>query len=408
MQFYKVGGAVRDKLLNRKVVDYDYVVVGATIEEMLSANYTPVGKDFPVFLHPQTHDEYALARTERKVSKGYHGFQFFADNKVTLEADLVRRDLTINAIAEDKEGKLYDPYHGIDDLNKRILRHVSPAFAEDPLRVLRVARFAARYADYGFKVAAETMSLMKCLVDNDEVDALVAERVWQEVEKALSDDNSCIFFKVLRQCGALERLFPEIEQLFGVPQTKQWHPEIDTGVHTMMVLEQASKLTEDPAVRFAALVHDLGKGITPEQEWPRHIAHESLGVPLVEALCQRLKVPKHFFTLAILVTKYHLNYHRINEIKPSTIVDLLSKLDAFRRPESFEQFLLACEADARGRLGYENSTPQQTQQFRDFFNAANQVQTKEIIAQGLQGIEISEQLRIKRIAAVKICRKTKN
>ncbi|MBE9527304.1 MAG: multifunctional CCA addition/repair protein [Proteobacteria bacterium] len=401
MQFYKVGGAVRDKLLNRKVVDYDYVVVGATIEEMLSAGYTPVGKDFPVFLHPHTHDEYALARTERKVSKGYHGFQFFADNKVTLEEDLVRRDLTINAIAEDKEGKLYDPYHGIDDLNKRILRHVSPAFAEDPLRVLRVARFAARYADYGFKVAEETMSLMNCLVDNDEVDALVAERVWQEVEKALSDDNSWIFFKVLRQCGALERLFPEIEQLFGVPQTKQWHPEIDTGVHTMMVLEQASKLSEDPAVRFAALVHDLGKGITPEQEWPKHIAHESRGVPLVEAICQRLKVPKHFSTLAILVTKYHLNYHKINELKPSTIVDLLSKLDAFRRPERFEQFLLACEADARGRLGYENNTPQQTQQFRDFFNAANQVHTKEIITQGFQGIEISEQLRIKRIAAVK-------
>lgn len=335
MQFYKVGGAVRDKLLNRKVVDYDYVVVGATIEEMLSAGYTPVGKDFPVFLHPKTHDQYALARTERKMAKGYHGFQFFADKDVTLEEDLVRRDLTINAIAEDKDGNLYDPYHGIEDLNNRVLRHVSPAFAEDPLRVLRVARFAARYADYGFTIADETMSLMQCLVDNDEVDALVAERVWQEVEKALSDENCWIFFKVLRQCDALKRLFPEIERLFGVPQSKQWHPEVDTGIHTLMVLEQASRLSKDPVVRFAALLHDLGKGITPKQEWPRHIAHESRGVPLVEALCQRLKVPKHFSALAVLVTKYHLNYHRIEELKASTIVDLFSKLDAFRRPGRF-------------------------------------------------------------------------
>ena len=404
MQFYIVGGAVRDKLLNRKVVDYDYVVVGGSIEEMLSAGYTPVGKDFPVFLHPQTHDEYALARTERKVAKGYHGFQFFTDSRVSLEEDLARRDLTINAIAEDQEGNLYDPYHGVDDLNKRILRHVSPAFAEDPLRVLRVARFAARYANYGFKIADETMALMQCLVDNDEVDTLVAERVWQEVEKALKDDNSWIFFKVLRQCGALKRLFPEIDCLFGVPQSRQWHPEIDTGVHTLMVLEQAAKLTKDASVRFAALLHDLGKGTTPKQEWPKHIAHESRGVPLVEALCQRLKVPKHYSALAILVTRYHLNYHKINELKPSTIVDLFSKLDAFRRPERFEHFLLACEADAKGRLGYENSSAEKTQCFRDFFHAANQVQTREIIAQGYQGIEIAEQLRVKRIAAVKSCK----
>ena len=404
MQVYKVGGAVRDKLLNRKVVDHDYVVVGATIEEMLAAGYTPVGKDFPVFLHPQTHDEYALARTERKVAKGYHGFEFFADSDVTLEEDLIRRDLTINAIAEDEQGNLYDPYHGVDDLNKRILRHVSPSFAEDPLRVLRVARFAARYADYGFVIADETLAMMQCLVDHNEVDALVAERVWQEVEKALADNNPWIFFEVLRQCGALARLFPELERLFGVPQSPQWHPEIDTGIHTMMVLQQAARLTQDPLVRFAALVHDLGKGTTPKQEWPKHIAHEFRGVALVERLCQRLKVPKHYTALALLVTEFHLNYHRIEELKPSTIVDLLSRLDAFRRPQRFEQFLLACEADAKGRLGFENSSAEKTQRFRDFFHAADQVQTKEIVTQGFKGFEIAEQLRIKRIAAVKACK----
>ncbi len=404
MKIYKVGGAVRDKLLDRKVVDHDYVVVGATVEEMLDAGYTPVGKDFPVFLHPKTHEEYALARTERKVAKGYHGFEFYADADVTLEDDLIRRDLTINAIAEDEQGTLYDPYHGIDDLNNRILRHVSPSFAEDPLRVLRVARFAARYADYGFSIADETMAMMQCLVDHDEVDALVAERVWQEVEKALSDDNPWIFFNVLRQCGALARLFPEIEQLFGVPQAAQWHPEIDTGLHTMMVLEQAARLSKESVVRFAALLHDLGKGITPKEEWPRHIAHEARGVPLVKAVCERLKVPKHFTALALLVAEFHLNYHRINELKNSTIVDLLSRLDAFRRPERFEYFLLACEADAKGRTGYENSSDEKTQHFRTFFNAANQVNTADIIAQGFQGLEIAEQLRIKRIAAVKACK----
>ncbi|MCU7837260.1 MAG: multifunctional CCA addition/repair protein [gamma proteobacterium symbiont of Taylorina sp.] len=401
MQIYKVGGAVRDKLLHRKVVDNDYVVVGATIEEMLAAGYKPIGKDFPVFLHPQSHDEYALARTERKVAKGYHGFEFYADSHVSLEEDLIRRDLTINAIAEDEHGKLYDPYHGIDDINHRILRHISQAFAEDPLRVLRVARFAARYAEYGFSIADETMTMMQCLVDNDEVDALVAERVWQEVDKALSDNNPWIFFKVLRQCGALARLFPELERLFGVPQSPQWHPEIDTGVHTLMVLEQASRLSDKAVVRFAALLHDLGKGTTPSSEWPKHIAHESRGVPLVEALCQRLKVPRHYSALALLVTEFHLNYHRIEELKPATIVKLFSRLDAFRRPERFEDFLLACEADAKGRLGFENSSAEKTQRFRDFFQAANQVKTQEIIAQGYKGMEIAEQLRIKRIAAVK-------
>jgi len=400
MNIYKVGGAVRDKLLQRKVVDYDYVVVGATPEEMLAQGYTPVGKDFPVFLHPETHDEYALARTERKVAKGYHGFEFYADSHVTLEEDLIRRDLTINAIAEDDQGVLYDPYQGVADLNQRILRHVSPAFAEDPLRVIRVARFAARYADYGFTIAGETMAMMQALVANDEVDALVAERVWQEVEKALADENPWIFFQVLRQCGALKRLFPEIEQLFGVPQSKQWHPEIDTGVHTMMVLEQAARLSNEPVVRFAALLHDLGKGTTPEDEWPRHIAHESRGVPLVDKLCRRLKVPKHYTALALLVTEFHLNYHRVYELKKSTIVKLLSRLDAFRRPERFEYFILACEADARGRLGYEDSSDDKSQYFRALYQAAAQVNTADIIAQGFKGADIAEQLRLKRISAL--------
>ncbi|WP_198263882.1 multifunctional CCA addition/repair protein [sulfur-oxidizing endosymbiont of Gigantopelta aegis] len=404
MKIYKVGGAVRDKLLDRKVVDHDYVVVGATVEDMLALDYTPVGKDFPVFLHPQTHEEYALARTERKVAKGYHGFEFYVAADVSLEDDLVRRDLTINAIAEDEAGNLYDPHHGIDDLNARVLRHVSPSFAEDPLRVLRVARFAARYFSYGFTIADETMAMMQCLVEHDEVDALVAERVWQEVEKALSDDNPWIFFQVLRQCGALARLLPEIEQLFGVPQSKQWHPEIDTGVHTMMVLEQAARLSNESVVRFAALLHDLGKGITPKEEWPRHIAHESRGVPLVRAVCERLKVPKNYTALALLVTEFHLNYHRIDELKNATIVDLLSRLDAFRRPQRFEHFLLACEADAKGRTGYENSSDEKTQRFRACFQAADQVNTKDIVAQGFKGQDIAEQLRIKRIAAVKVCR----
>ncbi|MCW8930181.1 MAG: multifunctional CCA addition/repair protein [Gammaproteobacteria bacterium] len=404
MKIYKVGGAVRDKLLDRTIVDNDYVVVGATVDEMLAEGYTPVGKDFPVFLHPKTHEEYALARTERKVAKGYHGFEFYTDKSVTLEDDLIRRDLTINAIAEDEQGTLYDPYHGVDDLNQRILRHVSPSFAEDPLRVLRVARFAARYAEYGFTIADETMAMMQCLVDHDEVDALVAERVWQEVEKALADENPWIFFQVLRQCGALARLFPEIEQLFGVPQPEKWHPEVDTGIHTMMVLEQSARLSKNSVVRFAALVHDLGKGITPKDEWPKHIAHESRGVPLVKAVCQRLKVPKNYSALALLVTEFHLNYHRIEELKNSKIVDLLSRLDAFRRPERFEHFLLACEADEKGRTGYENSSNEKTQRFRTFFRAANQVKTLDIIAQGFQGVEIAEQLRIKRIAAVKACK----
>ncbi|MDH3948278.1 MAG: multifunctional CCA addition/repair protein, partial [Gammaproteobacteria bacterium] len=289
MQIYKVGGCVRDELLGLPVKDRDWVVVGTTPQEMLDAGYKPVGKDFPVFLHPETHEEYALARTERKTAPGYTGFAFHAAADVTLEEDLLRRDLTINAMAETPAGELIDPYHGRDDLQHRLLRHVSPAFVEDPVRILRVARFAARLAEFDFQVAEETMRLMREMVSNGEVDALVPERVWQETVRALSEAVPTRFFEVLRECGALAKLFPELEQLYGVPQPPEHHPEIDTGVHTMMVLQQAARLSNDPAVRFAALVHDLGKGTTPPEEWPKHIAHEEQGVPLVKALCQRLK-----------------------------------------------------------------------------------------------------------------------
>jgi tRNA nucleotidyltransferase (CCA-adding enzyme) len=400
MQIYKVGGAVRDRLLGREVIDRDYVVVGATVDDMLEQGFRPVGKDFPVFLHPQTQDEYALARTERKIAKGYHGFEFYTDTDVSLEDDLIRRDLTINAIAEDQQGRIYDPYHGVADLNNRILRHVSPAFAEDPLRVLRVARFAARFINDGFHIADETMALMKSLVEKDEVDALVAERVWQEIVRALSEDSPWVFFEVLRECGALARLLPEVDQLFGVPQPEQWHPEVDTGIHTMLVLKQAALLSQEPEVRFAALVHDLGKGVTPEEEWPKHRGHEEKGLPLVQAVCQRLKVPNHYKKLALLVTEFHLHFHRVFELRAATVVDLFSRLDAFRRPQRFQQFLLACESDAKGRPGYENSSEDKTQRFKDYFEAAKTVDIQEIIAKGYQGAEISEQLRQWRIRAV--------
>ncbi|MEJ2509473.1 MAG: multifunctional CCA addition/repair protein, partial [Gammaproteobacteria bacterium] len=353
MDIYLVGGSVRDKHLGLPVADRDWVVVGATAEDMLRAGYRQVGRDFPVFLHPQTGEEYALARTERKTAPGYTGFNVHAAPDVTLEQDLQRRDLTINAMAETPEGELIDPYHGMSDLQARVLRHVSPAFVEDPVRILRVARFAARLVPLGFGIAEETLALMREMVANGEVDALVPERVWAELVRALGESRPSRFFEVLRECGALARLLPEVDRLFGVPQPEQHHPEIDTGVHVMMVVDQAARLSPEPAVRFAALVHDLGKGITPREQWPRHVEHEARGVPLVEALCERYKVPNDFRDLAVLVTRYHLHYHRAAELRPGTLLDLFQSLDAFRRPERFEQFLLACEADARGRPGYE-------------------------------------------------------
>jgi tRNA nucleotidyltransferase (CCA-adding enzyme) len=349
MQIYLVGGAVRDELLGLPARERDWVVVGARPEELQERGFKPVGKDFPVFLHPQSGEEYALARTERKTGPGYRGFQTLFSPDVTLEQDLERRDLTINAIAKDPDGGgLIDPFGGQRDLGERVLRHVSGAFVEDPVRVLRVARFAARFAPLGFKVAPETVDLMREIAARGELDALVSERVWQETQRALEMPAPARFFEVLRDANALPLIFPELHALFGVPQPEQWHPEIDTGVHTLMVLEQAAKLSGDPVVRFAALTHDLGKGTTPPSEWPRHIAHEQRGVALVEALCDRLKIPNAYRELAVLVSRYHLDAHRVTELRDNTLLELLERLDAFRRPARFEQWVLACEADARG------------------------------------------------------------
>jgi len=405
MNIFKVGGCVRDRLLGLEVKDIDWVVVGASSEEMLAEGYKPVGKDFPVFLHPKTHQEYALARTERKTGPGYTGFDFHADPAVTLEEDLLRRDLTINAIAEDKDGKLTDPYHGQQDLQQRILRHVSTAFSEDPVRILRLARFAARFADLHFTIADETMALMKKMVDSGEVDALVAERVWQETVRALAEDSPTVYFQVLRQCGALKILFPEVDRLFGIPQPEEYHPEIDTGIHTMMVLTQSALLSNDPKIRFAALVHDLGKGTTPKNEWPKHIAHEARGVPLVEALCKRLKVPKEYKDLAVLVTRYHLHFHRAAELKDTTMLKTLKSLDAFRRPQRLDDFLYACEADARGRPGYEDVQLDQTEIFRNAYSAAKSVNASSLINEGYSGQAISDELAHRQTQAIHIARK---
>jgi tRNA nucleotidyltransferase (CCA-adding enzyme) len=392
MQIYLVGGAVRDKLLSLEPKERDWVVVGGTPAELEALGYRQVGKDFPVFLHPKTHEEYALARTERKTAPGYYGFAVHAAPDVTLEEDLLRRDLTINAIAESEDGQLIDPFHGQQDLKDRLLRHVSPAFGEDPVRILRVARFAARFAHLGFTVAPETNQLMQDMVNAGEVDALVAERVWAETDRALGEQTPTRFFEVLRDCGALEKLFPEIERLYGVPQPEKHHPEIDTGVHTMMVLEQSARLSPEPIVRFAALVHDLGKGTTPKNEWPKHIDHEERGVPLVEAMCERLRVPKVYRELAVAVTRYHLHYHRAAELKATTLLKTLNALDAFRRPERFEQFILACEADSRGRTGFEDMHFDQPDILRHARDAAAAITAQELVKQGLTGSAIGQEL----------------
>jgi tRNA nucleotidyltransferase (CCA-adding enzyme) len=401
MEIYLVGGYVRDQLLGLKTKDRDWLVVGATADELLKQNYRQIGKDFPVFLHPVTNEEYALARTERKIAAGYNGFSFRATADVTIEEDLARRDLTINAIAQAVDGTLIDPFNGQADIKAKILRHVSPSFVEDPVRILRLARFAARFAELGFTVADETKKLMQDMVNNGEVDSLVAERVWQETMRALSEKTPARYFEVLRECGALKKLFPELEQLWGVPQPEKHHPEIDSGIHTMMVLTQAAKLSDDPRVRFAALVHDLGKGITPKSQWPKHIDHESRGVPLVEALCDRYRIPNDYRELAIIVTKYHLHYHRAAELRDETFLKTLDALDAFRRPERFELFLLACEADSRGRTGYEDKHFSQPDIYRKVFNAARLLNAKELVTQGLKGKEIKEELKKLRIQAIK-------
>jgi len=401
VKIYKVGGCVRDRLLGLPVTDNDWVVVGATPEEMIAAGFRPVGKDFPVFLHPETKEEYALARTERKTGPGYTGFAFHASPEVTLEDDLARRDLTINAMAETEDGQIIDPYGGLPDLERRLLRHVSPAFVEDPVRILRVARFAARFRPLGFRIADETLALMQRMVDTGEVDALVPERVWQETVRALGEQMPQVFFEVLRECGALARLFPEIDRLFGVPQNPEHHPEIDTGVHTLLVLEQAARLSPEPVVRFAALVHDVGKGLTPPEQWPQHAEHEARGVPLVADICARYKVPKAFRDLAVLVTRYHLYYHRAAELAPGELIELFEALDAFRRPERFEQFLLACEADARGRPGYENADFEQPRLLRTALAAAERIRGGDLAREGLRGPALAEELRRRREAAIR-------
>lgn len=402
MKIYLVGGAVRDTLLDLPVTERDWVVVGATPQEMLDLGYKPVGKDFPVFLHPETGEEYALARTERKSGHGYRGFTFHTETTVTLEDDLVRRDLTINAMAMDGEGNLIDPFGGRDDLDQGLLRHVSPAFREDPVRILRVARFAARFAGFGFRVSHSTNALMRQMVENGEVDYLVPERVWKETSRALAEPSPQRFFEVLRSCGALDKLFPEIARLFGVPQPHRFHPEVDTGVHTFMVLEQAAKLSPEPEVRFAALVHDLGKGETPAEMWPRHHGHEEVGVELVEGMCQRLKIPNSYHDLAVQVARYHGHFRRVSsELKASTIVSTLEGLDAFRRPARFEQFLLACEADIRGRAGMEKEPVPQGEHFRMLFEAANAISVAHILEAGFEGKAIGEELHQRRVNAVK-------
>jgi tRNA nucleotidyltransferase (CCA-adding enzyme) len=397
MKTYLVGGAVRDKLLGRKPSEKDWVVVGSTPEEMHRLGFTPVGKDFPVFLHPHTKEEYALARTERKTGHGYGGFSFYCGNEVTLEDDLIRRDLTINAMAEDENGGIIDPYNGQQDLAARLLRHVSPAFAEDPVRILRIARFAARYHHLGFRVADNTLALMQSMVANGEVDHLVAERIWKETERALGEPNPEIFIEVLRSANALARLFPEIDALFGVPQTAQHHPAIDTGIHTLMSLQQAAKLSPDTCVRFATLLHDLGKAKTPSDQWPRHIAHQERSLPLVKQLCDRIAAPKDYKELALMVAQWHTHCHRALELKPATILKVLQSNDAFRRPERFLQFLLCCEADARGRTGFEERDYPQADFFRAALAAAQQVDIAAIQARGFTGKAFGDEVQHQRL-----------
>ena len=399
MQTYLVGGGVRDKLLGLPVKDRDWVVVGSDVDEMVSLGFKPVGKDFPVFLHPKTHEEYALARTERKTGKGYKGFTVFADPSVTLEQDLLRRDLTINAIAETQDGELIDPFNGQADLKNKLLRHVSPAFLEDPVRVLRIARFAARF---DFKIADETKSLIEQMVVNKELDNLVPERVWQELSKALMTDHPSRFFTSLRDSSALKVIFPEIDGLFGIPQPARWHPEIDTGVHVMMVLDKAAELSNELSVRFATLCHDLGKGTTPKDILPSHYGHELRGVELTKRFSERFRIPNDITAFAMKMAEFHSHMHKMFEMKPSTILDLLEGLDVFRRPERAQQFAIACDADYRGRTGFENKSTPAKALFLDCYNAAKQVIAKPFVEAGLTGSAISDAVREQRIIEIKL------
>lgn len=406
MKVYLVGGAVRDKLLGLPVAERDWVVVDVTPEQMLADGFVAVGKDFPVFLHPQTKEEYALARTERKSGSGYHGFTFHTGEDVTLEDDLARRDLTVNAMAEDEQGNLIDPHGGREDLENKILRHVSPAFVEDPVRILRLARFYARFAPLGFTVAEETLALIRRMVASGEVDALVPERIWQETRRALDQEAPQLYFELLRECGALAVIFPEVEAMFGVPQKPEHHPEIDCGVHLMMALEQSAELNAPNIVRFAVLCHDFGKGATPKDVLPSHREHESRGVPIVEAFCERLNVPKGYRELAVIVTRFHLHVHMARRLRPGTLLELFEHTDALRRPERFEDFLLACECDARGREGLADRDYDQPDYLRRALAAANSVEAKDALADGFQGAAVGEELRRRRLQALADWRRT--
>jgi tRNA nucleotidyltransferase (CCA-adding enzyme) len=400
MQTYLVGGAVRDRLLGLPVKERDWVVVGATPDQMEALGFRRVGASFPVYLHPQTGEEHALARTERKTAPGYRGFSVNADAGVTLEDDLRRRDLTINAMAQDSAGRIIDPYGGQADLAGRRLRHVSDAFREDPVRILRVARFAARFAPLGFSVAPETLQLMREMVSAGEVAALVAERVWQETELALAAPRPDLFFAVLRDCGALAVIFPEVNALWGVPQPEKWHPEIDTGVHLLMALQQSARLSPKPEVRFAVLVHDLGKATTPSEFWPKHTGHEERSVDLVKALCQRVGAPNRFRELGIAVARYHGLAHRALELRPATLLSVLEGVDALRRPERFDDFIAACEADSRGRLGLNEAPYPQAALLRAARQAAATVNATQIAGRGLEGEALGEAIGAERTRAI--------
>lgn len=399
MQVYQVGGAVRDELLGLPVQDRDYVVVGATPEEMVKQGFRPVGKDFPVFLHPRTHEEYALARTERKTARGYKGFQVHAEPEVTLEQDLARRDLTINAIARDDAGRIIDPYHGVSDIKSGILRHVSRAFVEDPVRILRLARFAARFEQ--FSIAPETLELMREMVCNGEVDALVPERVWQELAKGLMERRPSRMFQTLRECGALIRILPEVDRLFGVPQPVQYHPEIDTGIHVMMAIDYAANRDYPLEVRFATLTHDLGKGTTPQAEWPRHIAHEQRSFDLIKPLCMRLRVPNDCRDLALVTARFHGIAHRAEELRAETLLKLLQDSDALRQPQRFEHFLQACESDFCGRTGFDQQPFVQADMLRRGLEVVAAVDAGAVAIQCVDPSQIRDQVHQARLRALK-------
>ncbi|AOE49155.1 multifunctional CCA addition/repair protein [Kangiella sediminilitoris] len=401
MQIYLVGGAVRDKLLGLPVKDRDYVVVGATPEEIEAKGFKAVGRDFPVYLHPDTGEEYALARTERKSGRGYKGFKVEFSKDITLEDDLIRRDLTINALAQSEDGSIIDPFGGQDDIKRKKLRHISPAFAEDPLRVLRVARFAARFHYLGFEVAPDTLALMTELINQGEMEYLTPERVWTETHKALSTPSPQLYFEVLRECGALKVIFPELDCLWGIPNPEKWHPEIDTGVHTMMVLEQAAKKSEQPMVRFAAVLHDLGKGVTPSEQWPQHRGHEESGVPLIKSLCRRIKAPKDYENLAIQVSRFHLHSHKMFELKAKTVYKVLKSIGAYRQGTILEQFIIACEADFNGRLGLEQDPYPQAQLLRQSYEASKNIDAKPLMDKGLEGAKLGQAIERERISRIK-------